>query len=291
MARSVDLSIIIVNHNTGDILDKCLGSVKASLRDSPLKYETIVVDNASSDNSREILGKKYPQAKLILNKTNIGFGPANNQGVKAATGEMILFLNSDIIVIENAIDKLYKFTKRHRNAFVGGKLFNIDGTSQPSCGPNLSLPVVFAALFLQGDKLRITRYSPNNPKYVDWVSGACIMTAKKVIEDDLYFDESIFLYMEEIDLFMRARKKSYKVIFYPSSGFIHLGSASSKGKTQPVLNIYKGLLYLYKKHYYKSTYLFLVLLLRLKAYISLGLGYLTGNSYLKQTYGQALKLV
>src|SRR4030042_1254966 len=114
---------------------------------------------------------------------------------------------SDIRYEIIGIEKRYRFSVRKPNAFIGGKLFNSDRTPQSSCGPFFSLPVVFAALFLRGDRIGLTRYSPNKPRRVDWISGACIMAPKKLFLDGLLFDEKIFMYMEEIDLLYRAKKK------------------------------------------------------------------------------------
>ncbi|EKD68080.1 MAG: hypothetical protein ACD_48C00086G0003 [uncultured bacterium] len=288
----MDLSVIIVSFNTKKLLDDCLASLFKSLRGESLQVEVIVVDNVSTDGTREMLAKKYPKVVTILNNENIGFGRANNQGIRKAKGEYILLLNSDTLIPNHAITKLYEFTKKHPRSFVGPKLLNMNRTPQTSCGPFFSLPVVFAALFLKGDVIGLTRSSPRKTRRVDWISGACIMAAKKLFMDDLLFDEKIFMYMEEIDLLMRAKKKGYGTYFYAGSPIIHLGGGSSVNKrTGPVLNIYKGLLYVYNKHCSKRAFIALKFLLRLKALLLIGLGVITGSRYLKTTYAEALKLV
>ena len=146
----MDISVIIVSFNTKKITEECLGSLLRSLRQTELKWEVIVVDNASTDGSKDMLKKKFPKVKTILNRENLGFGKANNIGMKAATGEFILLLNSDTLIVNNAIGKLVAFGRQHQNAFIGPKLLNPDRTPQTSCGPFFSLPVIFAALFLQG---------------------------------------------------------------------------------------------------------------------------------------------
>jgi len=288
----MDLSVVIVSFNTKKLLDDCLTSLYTSIRGQSLNVEIIVEDNVSTDGTREMLAKKYSKVLTILNSENVGFGRANNQGIRKSKGEHILLLNSDTIVPNHAIWKLYEFTKKHPRSFVGPKLLNMNRTSQTSCGPFFSLPVVFAALFLKGDVIGLTRLSPKKTRRVDWVSGACIMAAKKLFMDDLLFDEKIFMYMEEVDLLMRAKKKGYGTYFYAGSPIIHLGSGSSVNKrTGPVLNIYKGLIYVYNKHCSKRSLVILKFLLRLKALISIGLGIVTGSTYLKTTYAEALKLV
>ena len=288
----MDLSIVIVSYNTKKLTDECLASVEKSLVGSDITYEIIVIDNVSTDGSVEMFKKKYPEVRTILNTENVGFGRANNQGMRAAKGEYILLLNSDTIVPNHAITKLYEFTTKHPRAFVGPKLLNMDRTSQTSCGPFLTLPVVFAALFLKGDVLGITRWSPNKTIHVDWVSGACFMGAKKLFFDDLLFDENIFMYMEEIDLLMRARKKGYRTYFYPGSQIIHLGGGSSTNKRKgPIINIYKGLLFVYKKHYSKFALFWLRVLLRTKAIIAMSIGFVLGSEHLKTTYAEAYHMV
>lgn len=292
----MDLSIIIPSFNTKSLLSRCLKSIEESLRSSTLSVEIIVVDNGSTDGSRELVqsGKRKvdKELKIILieNRENVGYGKANNQGIKVAQGEVILLLNSDIKVRGDAIEKLYAFVKAHPKSFAGGKLFNEDGSAQPSCGPFYSLPVVFFMLFLKGDALGLTRYSPDRIRVVDWVSGACLAGFKKVFLDTELFDEGIFMYMEEIDLLYRAAKKGYTTLFTPDATFIHTGAASSGSRKEPVLNIYRGLLYFYRQHRSIMELGVLKLLLRCKAVIALGAGKATRNKYLTTTYEEALRI-
>lgn len=288
----MDLSVIIVSFNTNKLTEDCLASTTRSLKFTSLIWEIIVVDNGSVDGTTDMIAKKFPAVRTINNDENVGFGRANNQGLRAAKGEYILLLNSDTVVLNHALGKLYAFAKAHPNAFVGPKLLNPDKSSQTSCGPFFSLPVVFAALFLKGDRLGLTRWSPNRARKVDWVSGACIMAPKRIFMNDLMFDEKIFMYMEEIDLLYRAKKKGFATYFYPRSLIVHLGSGSSTNKRKgPVLNIYKGFLYLFKKH--RSGFAVGVLrgMLKTKAVVAWLIGVVTGNTYLKETYAEAYQMV
>ncbi len=288
----MDISVVIVSFNTKKLLDDCLTSLYKSIRGQLFDVEIIVVDNASTDGTREMLINKYPKVRTIFNSENVGFGRANNQGIRKAAGEYVLLLNSDTIVPNHAMKKLYEFTKKHPKSFVGPKLLNMDRSAQTSCGPFFSLPVVFASLFLKGDVIGLTRSSPKKTKHVDWVSGACMMAAKKLFMDDLLFDEDIFMYMEEVDLLMRAKKKGYGTYFYAGAQIIHLGGGSSTNKrTGPVLNIYKGLLFVYRKHYTASALQKLRILLKIKAIISIIIGFVTNSGYLKKTYAEAYTLV
>lgn len=288
----MDISVIIVSYNTKHLTERCLASLVRSLKISKLTWEIILVDNVSTDGTREMLKKKFPKVRTIFNRTNVGFGRANNQGIRVATGDYVLLLNSDTIVLDNAIGKLVSFGRQHPNAFIGPKLLNPDKTPQTSCGPFFSLPVVFAALFLKGDYIGLTRWSPHRTQKVDWVSGACILAPRKLFLQDLLFDEQIFMYMEEIDLLMRAKAKGYPTYFYPRSLIVHLGAASSTNKRKgPVLNIYRGFLYLYRKHGTPEQRIVMRAMLKLKAVLGWTAGYLLGNELLKETYAEAYQLV
>src|SRR3990167_1449170 len=192
-----DLSIIVISYNTIGITKNCLESIMKSLKNSKIKVEIIVVDNGSNDGSIKMLETlSVNELRVIKNKKNLGFGKANNHAVELASSNYILFLNSDIIVLDSAIEELYKFYKQNENMinFLGGKLLNKDMTPQPSCGPFYSLPVIFSALFLRGDYWGLTRYSPKTLKEVDWISGACILSKKQYLNSINGYYETIFMY-------------------------------------------------------------------------------------------------
>jgi GT2 family glycosyltransferase len=290
-----DLSIIIPSYNTKTLLKTCLDSIYTSLEQSHITFEIIVVDNHSTDGSCEMIQKEYEHITLITNARNVGYGKANNQGIQKAQGEYILLLNSDIEVIDSSILKLLLFAKdknqcvqHHRGVFVGGKLLNSDLTPQSSAGPFFTLPVVFMMLFLKGDTIGISRYSPNTIKEVDWVSGACLLGKKINFVHIQLFDESIFMYMDEIDLLYRAKMNGYHVFFLPDATFIHKGAASSVGKRTPVVNIYRGLLHFYKCHFAPWQYSILKSMLRWKAYIAITLGKIWKKTALISIYEEAL---
>ncbi|MCM8787980.1 MAG: glycosyltransferase family 2 protein [Candidatus Omnitrophica bacterium] len=291
--KKIDLSIIIVSFNTKEITKNCLDSINQSLLNSKIKYEIIVVDNNSHDGSKKML-EKYSadkKNKTIYYQTgeNLGFGKGNNFGVKKARGKYILLLNSDTIVLNRAIEKLFNFYLENEEKihFLGGKLLNKDLTPQPSAARFFTLPVVFASLLLKGDYYGLTRFSPNKFKKVDWVSGACILTKRSYYNRLGGFDKKIFMYMEEVDLLYRAKKLGLNTYFYPESKIIHLGSASSGGKTFPILQVYKGFLFFYKKHYSFFHLLILHLILKTKAIIAYLIGKIKNDKYLIETYEKA----
>lgn len=291
----MDLSIIIVSFNTSQITKDCIESVILSLKDSQITYEIVVIDNDSSDDSVEQLKKlrlKNKHIQLLESDKNIGFGPANNLAVKKSKGEYILLLNSDTVVLNQAIEKLLEFAKSNSQAhFVGGKLINKDMSPQPSAAPFYSLSIVFAALFLKGDYWGLTRSSPNSTQKVDWVSGACILTKKSTFEKLSGFDEDVFLYMEEVDLLYRARLLGLNTYFFPQAQFIHIGFASSGNRSKPIIQVFKGFLYLYKKHHSTTSQSLLKTMLQLKVAISVFIGRVTKNHYLVSTYEEAKTLI
>lgn len=289
--NKIDLSIIIISYNTVTLLDKCLNSIYKSLSHTEIEYEIIVVDNGSEDKSCDLIGKKYPDVILVRNKINLGFGKANNQAAEISKGKFLLFLNSDIEVTGNAIYELYKFSVLQSDKTItGGKLFNADGKPQPSCGPQYSLLNIFIALFLKGDYLNLTRYSPDKIRNVDWVMGACMSMNKDFFEKLGGFDSKIFMYMEEIDLEYRAKKMGGEILFYPDARFIHLGAGSSNGRETPILNVFKGLRIFYKKNKPEWQNILLRVILVLKSILAIILFQVLNKKNDRNLYIKALNL-
>ncbi len=287
----MDLSIIIPSFNTKDLLDRCLSSIYSSTGNKKFSFEVIVVDNASDDGTKALLNKKYPRVVKIFNRENLGFGKANNQGIQKAKGKYILLLNSDIKVIDGAIENLWRFATSQENIFAGGKLINENGSPQASAGPFYTLPVVFTMLFCKGDQLGITRSSPEQIQEVDWVSGACLMGQKSSFIDVGLFDEEIFMYMEEIEFLFRAKKKGYKTFCCPDARFIHSGAGSSGNQRTPIVNIYRGLLYFFRKHRSVFAYIIVQYMLKAKALAAIVLGRIMGRKELYTLYEEAFRLV
>ncbi len=294
----IDLSIIIVSWNTKALLKDCLSSV---FKQKGINFEVWIVDNGSTDGSVEFIKERQKKEKrifLIENNANLGFAKANNQAFrqirqahcKQAQGEYILLLNSDTKIVDNALEKLVTFARSdERIGLVGPRLLNLDGTPQPSVAPFFTLFKVFVWLFT-GDRFLYS--SPNKATMVDWLMGAALMAKRQMIEEIGGLDEDFFMYVEEVDWCHRAKKAGWSVWFYPSAQITHLVRGSSpEGKQRAVLGIYKGLLRFYEKNFASWQLTVLKFLLLTKAGIAWLIGMITGNDYLKKTYGKAIELV
>jgi GT2 family glycosyltransferase len=262
--KQLDVSIIIVSWNTKSILQNCINSVIAQSRD--FSYEIIVVDNGSVDGSVEMIKGNFPEVKLIENRKNVGFAAANNQGVRIAKGEFILFLNSDTVILDNAIGRTLQFLKDKADAAaVGCKLLNADGSLQPSCYNFYSffrrffirrfIPRIFLSEFAKRSiEGKITRWDYNSVREIDYVRGAFLMVRGDVIRSLGLFDEQFFMYSEEADLCLRMKQEGLKVLFYPEAEIIHMAGASAKRKPLEIMRRTVSLLLLQKKYHCNAAY-------------------------------------
>lgn len=247
----VDLSIIIVNWNTKDLLRNCLVSIYRYPPDRD--FEVIVVDNASSDGSQIMVEREFPSVRLVKNSNNMGFSKANNQAIMLAKGEYVLLLNSDAEVLQGSIQALVSFLDDHRDvAIVGCRLVNADGVPEESCGRVPSIVAVSATKLRRfGIKLRLldklaSHILPAQTTEVDWVTGACLMAHRAHLLQVGGFDENIFMYFEDIDLCYRVKKLG-KVVFFPGAEVIHLKGASATGASNSIYR--ESQMYFYKKHF------------------------------------------
>ena len=248
-----DLSIVIVNWNTKELVLDCINSIIESK--TKVKYEIIVVDNGSTEGSVEAL-RKIKEIKLIENKENLGFAKANNQGIKIAEGKYILLLNSDTKVKRGSIDKLYKFAKEKAGAgVVGSRLLNPDGSIQASC---FRFPTIISAIneYWLGQRGLTAKYIPDNstPTQVDVVVGASFLITPQAIKKVGLLDERFFFFFEDLDYCRRVYKEGLKVYYLPESEVVHYhGSSNRKVVTKdgswrshiPGSKIYHGII----KHY------------------------------------------
>jgi len=233
----LDLSIIIVNYNVKEFLLNLLHSIKKA--SSNITSEIIVVDNASDDGSVDSIKEKFPKVKLIENKSNAGFGAANNQGLKLAEGNYILFLNPDCIVSEDTFDKMLSFFESHKDCGLAGcKILNSDGTLQLACrrsfpGPWTSFTKVtgLSNLFPKSRifaRYNLTYLNENQTYEVDAVSGSFMMIRKELYSKVGGFDEQFFMYGEDLDICYRVQKAGYKVYYVHDTQIIHYKGESTK---------------------------------------------------------------
>ena len=282
------LSIIILNYNTKDLTVRCIESIVKEYKKELDRgeIEIIIVDNASSDGSVETI--QNSKLKIIENKENFGFAKGCNIGAKKALGEYILFLNSDTEVIDKGFLRMIKFLDVHKEiGILGGKLENIDGSIQPSAGKFYNL-FNLVLMLLGLERLGFLRSSPDTIKKVDWVSGACMMIRKDLFTTLSGFDESLFMYMEDMEICFRAQQLGFMTYFYPNIKLKHK-SLGSSNRTFAIINIYKGILHFYLKHKSRFEYIVVKALLIAKAAILIFIGVFTFNSILIDRYRKAIR--
>lgn len=231
-SNDLDLSIIIVNWNTRDLLAECLRSVYDTVHD--LAFEVFVVDNASTDGSADMVRQCFPQAQLIENSENVGFARANNQAIERSSGRYIVLLNSDTIVRPQALAALIQFMEGHARAGACGPyLLNADGTLQASCHPLLTAFREFWRLcFLDHlwplASYRMERWSDDVPREVAVIKGACLVLRRQTLVQVGLLDERYFIYSEEMDLCHRLALSGWRLYWVPAARVVHLGGGSTR---------------------------------------------------------------
>lgn len=250
-----DLSIIIVNWNTCQLLADCLNSIIDTAGN--ITYEIIVVDNGSTDGSQAMLARQFPQARLLQNRENVGFARANNQALAASRGRYALLLNSDALATPGSLQALVSLAgQQPRAGIVGARLVNPDGSFQASYTPFPTLWQEFLILSGLG-RLFFGRWYPSRgpdadkgPQIVDYVEGACMLVRREAYESAGGLDEGYFMYAEEVDWCYTMRQKGWQVWYQPAAKIIHLGGASSAGRrTRREADLYQSRVRFFRKHY------------------------------------------
>ena len=255
----MDISIIIVNWNTRDLLKSCLESVLETIHD--ISYEIIVVDNASQDGSVAMLQEKYPHVRLIQNTENRGFGAANNQAMRIMTGQYALLLNSDAVLTENAVRELFTFMEAQSDAAMAcGQLLNADGSKQNSIAsfPNLLTLLTNTSLleYLFPNRYPSKRYNHDKPIEVESCIGACILVRKKAIEEVGMLDERYFFFFEETDWAYQMKEAGWKVFHVPTVFIYHFQGQSIGRDIQSRIEFYRSRYQFFRK--WKSRPYFIV---------------------------------
>jgi len=263
--QPVDLSVIIVNWNARDRLAECLTSIEQQA--GRLSLETWVVDNGSTDGSAELVEGRFPWVKLLVNQENRGFARANNQALRRAQGRYLLLLNPDTVILDDALMAMIDFLDVHPDVgAVGCRLVNPDGSMQTS---SYSFPTLFTILVsayglkrllplnllrrsflgraLEGHFGHLSRH--DQVRSVDFVTGACMMVRREVMEQVGLLDENFFLYAEEIDWCRRIKEAGWEVYFTPQAQVIHHIGQSSRQSGEALALLYRSRCYYFRKHH------------------------------------------
>lgn len=263
MTAAVDLSIIIVNWNTCDLLLHCLESIQ-EIRDfefggslsseAPQLAEVIVVDNASMDNSPAEVAIRFPWVKLIVNRENLGFACANNQGIQMASGHYILLLNSDTLMHPGSLAALVNFMQHTPQAGAcGPRLLNADGSLQHACHPMLTPGREFwRLLFLDPVYPRsiypLERWDNSEPRPVEALKGACLLVRRAALDQVGLLDERYFMYTEEVDLCHRLHLAGWSLWYVPPAVVTHFGGRSSRQIAETMyVQLYRSKIQFYRK--------------------------------------------
>lgn len=305
-STKLKLSVIIVSFNTKALLANCLESLfdrqpkNVAENFSESDFEVIVVDNASVDGSVKMIRQTFPQVKLKVNKTNVGFARANNQAIRKSIGQVVALLNSDTLPNQQMLSRVSSYLSSRQNVGAASPtLIYENGLIQSNGGflPNLfnvwmwmwfidDLPIV--------NQLVRPYHQTNTSFYtktrsLGWISGAGLFIKKQVMDKVGLLDESIFMYGEDVDWCWRINRAGYKTINYSGAKLIHLEHGSGSKKSA-IMGEYKGLFYVIKKHcpaWQVGIYKFLLAsgaIIRLAIY-----QYIYPNDDKKTAYQQALK--
>ena len=256
----MDLSVIIVSHNTRELLALCLDSLLANLASSALGYEIIVVDNASRDRTVEMVRKRFPQVQLLANEENLGFAAANNQGLKKSKGNYLLLLNPDTLVKGKALQLMLQFLVSHPQVgMVGPKLLYPDGRLQHSAFSFPTLPMIFLDFFPLNHRLINSRlngrypkalYEAGEPFPVDHPLGAAMMVRGEAADQVGPLDEGFFIYCEEIEWCMRMKKMGWEIFCLPQAEIVHyVGQSTGQFREAMYVELHRSRYRLYEKHY------------------------------------------
>lgn len=274
----IDVSVIIVNWNTKDLLLDCIKSLIETTK--KIKIEIIVVDNASSDGSPEAVQQNFPRVKIIVNKDNLGFARANNIGIMGSKGRYICLVNSDIKVINNALDQMISYMDNNPGVGVlGPKTLNADMTLRKNCRKypslwnmfcrSLGLHVLFPRIPFFSDTLMIY-FDHSTIKKVNVLPGCFLLVRREALNDVGGLDENFFIYGEDKDWCKRFNYSGWDIHFFPSAEVIHFaGQSSSAAPIRFIIERLKANSYYWKKHHKKITYFLYVLILIFHYFIRL----------------------
>jgi len=251
------LSIVTVNTNEWHVLEKCLTSVFDETRN--IEFETIVVDNASNDGSRDLIRLKFPQVKVISTASNLGFAAANNCGIRRARGKYVLLLNPDTEIHGGAINRCLEYMDQRTSVgLLGCKLILPGGKIQESVRSFPTVWNVFCEstflylLFPKNEwiaKYHMTFFDYESNRVVDWVCGAFLLIRREVIEKIGLLDEQFYMYTEEVDYCYRAKRAGYLTCFFPTASVYHFWGGMNAANLRVILWTSGSQILFFKKHF------------------------------------------
>lgn len=260
----MDLSIIIVNYNTKDLLQQTLDSL---FRNQPrCGFEVFVVDNHSSDGSCDMVKEMFPEVALIKNDENEGFSRANNRAIRASQGQYILLLNSDTVVLPGTLDTMFEFLEENpRVGAAGCKVVLPDGKLDLACRRSFPTPqnAMFQALGLSKLFPKSPLFAQYNLTYLDedetypveCIVGAFMMVRRETIEQVGLLDEAFFMYGEDIDWCYRIKQAGWEIYYYPRAKIIHYkGASSEKRRYRMIYEFHRAMLIFYRKYYARKKF-------------------------------------
>jgi GT2 family glycosyltransferase len=262
------VAVVVVSYNTRDLLHDCLASVLESTQGRSV--ELVIVDNASEDGSYEAVRETYPHAAAIRNSTNLGFGAACNQGIRATSSKFLLLLNSDARLTAQAFQSLWDCLEQNERCGAAGCRL-IDAAGAEVINTRNFLTPLNQAFELAGIKLGLGRLRrtrrPNLDRNlvdcsVDWIDGACLMLRRAALDETGFFDERFFMYAEDEDLCFRLRKRGWLVCFCGAGTAVHHGAASSQHNRVDMLRHFylSQMMFLSKHRSERSTFFYAVLM-------------------------------
>lgn len=255
----MELSVVIVNYNVRYFIEQCLLSLRKA--ESDISLEIIVVDNASTDGSCQMIRQNFPEITLIENTKNVGFSKANNQAIKQAKGQYILLLNPDTVVPEDTLPKCLNFMNQHSE--VGGltvKMIDGRGSYLPESKRGFPSPwtafyKIFGLTSLFPHSKIFGQYylghlNPNEQHEIEILPGAFMFLRKSALDKVGLLDEQFFMYGEDIDLSYRIIEAGYKNYYYPECKIIHYkGESTKKGSLNYVIVFYQAMIIFARKHF------------------------------------------
>lgn len=254
----IDVSIIIVNWNAEALLAQCLRHVRDTVE--RVSYEVIVVDNHSTDCSREMVRRDFPEATLIANENNRGFAAANNQGIAVSQGRYVLLLNSDAFVEEHTIDEMVAFMDERPEAGMAAcQLLYEDRRLQESCSAFPTLETEFyTAVGLEKlfprhpvfGKYLMGGWDHSEVREVDVIMGAFMLVRREAIAQVGAMDEGYFMYSEEVDWCYRFKQAGWKIYYNPYVQAVHLwGGTSKQVRWEMFVELYRSRVHFFRQHY------------------------------------------